>query len=46
MRLKLDLHEIYNKNRDLDAALHAIIDELRRPARRRSRSFLVKAVVH
>ena len=27
MRLKLDLHEIYNKNRDLDAALHAIIDE-------------------
>ena len=27
MRLKLDLHEIYNKSRDLDRALHDIIDE-------------------
>lgn len=27
MRLKLDLHEIYNKSRDLDRALHNIIDE-------------------
>lgn len=27
MRLKLDLHDIYNKSRDLDRALHDIIDE-------------------
>ncbi|GAA4118463.1 Smr/MutS family protein [Enteractinococcus coprophilus] len=27
MRLKLDLHDIYNKSRDLDQALHDIIDE-------------------
>lgn len=27
MRLKLDLHEMYNKSRDLDRALHDIIDE-------------------
>ncbi|HEY4557822.1 MAG TPA: Smr/MutS family protein [Enteractinococcus sp.] len=27
MRLKLDLHDIYNKNRDLDRALHDIIAE-------------------
>lgn len=26
-RLKLDLHEIYNKSRELDKALHDIIDE-------------------
>lgn len=27
MRLKLDLHDIYNKSKDLDQALHDIIDE-------------------
>lgn len=27
MRLKLDLHDIYNKSRDLDRALADIIDE-------------------
>jgi DNA-nicking Smr family endonuclease len=27
MKLKLDLHEIYNKHRDIDAALRGIIDE-------------------
>ena len=27
MRLKLDLHDIYNKGRDIDRALHDIIDE-------------------
>ncbi|WP_022869661.1 Smr/MutS family protein [Yaniella halotolerans] len=27
MRLKLDLHEIYNKSKDLDKALHDLIDE-------------------
>lgn len=27
MRLKLDLHDIYNKSKDLDRALHEIIDE-------------------
>ena len=27
MRLKLDLHEMYNKTRDLDRALHDVIDE-------------------
>ena len=27
MRLKLDLHEIYNKSRDLDRALNDLIDE-------------------
>ncbi|GAA2028248.1 Smr/MutS family protein [Yaniella flava] len=27
MRLKLDLHDIYNKSKDLDRALHDIIDE-------------------
>ena len=27
MRLKLDLHDIYNKSRDLDRALHDIMDE-------------------
>lgn len=27
MRLKLDLHDIYNKSRDLDRALRDIIDE-------------------
>ena len=27
MRLKLDLHEIYNKSKDLDRALHDLIDE-------------------
>lgn len=27
MPLKLDLHDIYNKSRDLDRALHDIIDE-------------------
>lgn len=27
MRLKLDLHDIYNKSKDLDRALHDIISE-------------------
>ncbi len=27
MRLKLDLHDIYNKSKDLDQALHDIIDK-------------------
>jgi DNA-nicking Smr family endonuclease len=27
MRLKLDLHDIYNQSRQLDQALHDIIDE-------------------
>lgn len=27
MRLKLDLHEIYNKSKDLDRALHDLMDE-------------------
>lgn len=27
MRLKLDLHDIYNKSKDLDRALHDIIAE-------------------
>lgn len=27
MRLKLDLHEIYNKSKDVDRALHDIMDE-------------------
>ncbi|HLI44770.1 MAG TPA: Smr/MutS family protein [Acidimicrobiales bacterium] len=27
MKLKLDLHDIYNKGRDIDAALAAIMDE-------------------
>ena len=27
MRLKLDLHEIYNRGRDIDRALQDIIDE-------------------
>lgn len=30
MQLKLDLHDIYNKSRDLDRALRAIIDEAER----------------
>lgn len=27
MRLKLDLHDIYNKSKDLDRSLHGLIDE-------------------
>lgn len=27
MKLKLDLHDIYNRSSDIDAALRAIIDE-------------------
>ncbi|MHB1988143.1 MAG: Smr/MutS family protein [Acidimicrobiales bacterium] len=27
MKLKLDLHDIYDKGRDIDAALSAVIDE-------------------
>ena len=27
MKLKLDLHDIYNRGADIDRALHAIIDE-------------------
>ena len=27
MKLKLDLHDIYNRGHDIDRALHAIIDE-------------------
>jgi dsDNA-specific endonuclease/ATPase MutS2 len=27
MKLKIDLHDIYNKGRDIDAALRNIIDE-------------------
>lgn len=27
MKLKLDLHEIYNRGEQIDRALHAIIDE-------------------
>lgn len=27
MKLKLDLHDIYNRNGDIDTALRAIIDE-------------------
>lgn len=30
MQLKLDLHDIYNKSRDLDRALRDIIDEAER----------------
>ncbi|MDZ5078761.1 Smr/MutS family protein [Nesterenkonia sp. HG001] len=30
MRLKLDLHEIYNKGRDIDHALADILDEAER----------------
>ncbi|GAA1188294.1 Smr/MutS family protein [Nesterenkonia xinjiangensis] len=30
MRLKLDLHEIYNKGRDIDRALADILDEAER----------------
>lgn len=30
MRLKLDLHDIYNKGRDIDRALADIIDEAER----------------
>ncbi|WP_017539753.1 MULTISPECIES: Smr/MutS family protein [Nocardiopsis] len=34
MKLKLDLHDIYNKNRDIDRALADIIDEaLRKKAK-------------
>lgn len=27
MKLKLDLHDIYNKGRDIDAALASVLDE-------------------
>jgi DNA-nicking Smr family endonuclease len=27
MKLKLDLHDIYNRGQDIDRALHAVIDE-------------------
>ncbi len=27
MKLKLDLHDIYNRGGDIDRALHAVIDE-------------------
>ena len=27
MKLKLDLHDIYNRGEDIDRALHSIIDE-------------------
>ena len=30
MRLKLDLHDIYNKGSDIDRALHDVIDEAER----------------
>ncbi|WP_285734094.1 Smr/MutS family protein [Nocardiopsis sp. ATB16-24] len=30
MRLKLDLHDIFNKGRDIDQALNAIMDEAER----------------
>ena len=30
MKLKLDLHDIYNKGRDIDAALAGILDEAER----------------
>ncbi len=30
MRLKLDLHDIFNKGRDIDQALSAIMDEAER----------------
>ena len=30
MRLKLDLHDIYNRERDIDRALHEVIDEAER----------------
>lgn len=30
MRLKLDLHDIYNRGRDIDRALHEVIDEAER----------------
>jgi hypothetical protein len=30
MKLKLDLHEIYNKGHDIDRALHDIMDEAER----------------
>ncbi|GAA1091754.1 Smr/MutS family protein [Nocardiopsis composta] len=34
MRLKLDLHDVYNKNRDIDRALNDIIEEaLRKKAK-------------
>ena len=37
MKLKLDLHDIYNRGQDIDRALQAIIDEAvakKGPARR------------
>lgn len=30
MRLKLDLHDVFDKGRDIDRALHDIIDEAER----------------
>ncbi|KIH99658.1 DNA mismatch repair protein MutS [Streptomonospora alba] len=30
MKLKLDLHDIYNRGRDIERALHDIIDEAER----------------
>ena len=30
MRLKLDLHDIYNRSRDIDSALEDVIDEAER----------------
>ncbi|MGO1165012.1 MAG: Smr/MutS family protein [Janibacter sp.] len=30
MRLKLDLHDIYNRGRDIDRALHDVFDEAER----------------
>lgn len=30
MRLKLDLHDVYNRSRDIDRALQEIIDEAER----------------
>ena len=36
MKLKLDLHEIYNRGQDIDRALRAVIDEAVRTRDRKS----------
>ena len=44
MKLKLDLHDIYNRGGDIDRALRAIIDEaVTKKAHRWSRSFRGRA---
>jgi len=45
MKLKLDLHDIYNHGGDIDRALRAIIDEAVTKKAPWSRSFQVRARV-